>query len=124
MTQGQEARTKLITGNIGLVTMIAKRYYNLLGVGNARGGRAGSGMGGGRGGGGTDATLKLEDLIQEGYIGIMDAAERFDPDKGFRFSTYGSHWVRQRILRSISESSRIIRLPVHVQTMVRHDCDG
>ncbi|KAL7522411.1 hypothetical protein ACHAWX_007089 [Stephanocyclus meneghinianus] len=120
MTQGQEARTKLITGNIGLVTMIAKRYYNLLEAGNARGGRAGSGMGGGRGGGGTDATLKLEDLIQEGYIGIMDAAERFDPDKGFRFSTYGSHWVRQRILRSISESSRIIRLPVHVQTMLRN----
>ncbi|KAL3792587.1 hypothetical protein HJC23_005557 [Cyclotella cryptica] len=116
MTKGQEARTKLITGNVGLVTMIAKRYYNLLGAGNARGGRAAAGGGGG----GTDATLKLEDLIQEGYIGIMDAAERFDPEKGFRFSTYGSHWVRQRILRSISESSRIIRLPVHVQTMLRN----
>jgi DNA-directed RNA polymerase sigma subunit (sigma70/sigma32) len=105
LARGQEARTKIITGNVGLVTMIAKRYHNLLqGSSNAQVG--------------TDATLKLEDLIQEGYIGIMDAAERFDPEKGFRFSTYGSHWVRQRILRSISESSRIIRLPVHVQTMV------
>ena len=113
ITRGQEARTKLIRGNVGLVTMIAKRYHNMLKNG---------GMGRSTGGGaaGTDATLKLEDLIQEGYMGIMEAAERFDPTKGFRFSTYATHWIRQRIVRSIAESSRMIRLPVHVQTMIRN----
>mmetsp|Transcript_13423 Transcript_13423/g.29150 ORF Transcript_13423/g.29150 Transcript_13423/m.29150 type:complete len:579 (+) Transcript_13423:275-2011(+) len=113
MTRGQEARTKLIRGNVGLVTMVAKRYHNILsngGIGRSTGGGAG----------GTDATLKLDDLIQEGYMGIMEAAERFDPTKGFRFSTYATHWIRQRILRSIAESSRMIRLPVHVQTMMRN----
>lgn len=113
MTRGQEARTKLIRGNVGLVTMIARRYYFMLkngGVGRSTGGGAA----------GTDATLKLEDLIQEGYMGIMEAAERFDPTKGFRFSTYATHWIRQRIVRSIAESSRMIRLPVHVQTMIRN----
>ena len=100
--RGQEAKAKLVSGNVGLVTMIAKKYHHLL--------IQKVGVSGG--------TLKLDDLIQEGYIGIMDAAERFDPEKGFRFSTYGSYWIRQRMLRSISESSRIIRLPEHVQTMV------
>ncbi len=100
VTRGQEARTKLIRGNVGLVTMIAKRYY--------------------KGIGGPDAMLKLDDLIQEGHMGIMEAAERFDPTKGFRFSTYATHWIRQRMLRSIAETSRTIRLPVHVQTMIRN----
>ena len=104
MSKGQEARTRLIQGNVGLVTQIAKRYYNMLS----------------HGAGGTDATLKLDDLIQEGYLGIMEAAERYDPTKGFRFSTYATHWIRQKILRSIAESSRMIRLPVHIQTMVRN----
>ncbi|KAL7542093.1 hypothetical protein ACHAXR_013213 [Thalassiosira sp. AJA248-18] len=110
MAKGQAARTRLIKGNVGLVTMIAKNYYNML---------SGWGPSGG-GAGGTDATLKLEDLIQEGYMGIMEAAERYDPTKGFRFSTYATHWIRQRILRSIAESSRMIRLPVHVQTVIRN----
>ncbi|KAL3809374.1 hypothetical protein ACHAXA_004377 [Cyclostephanos tholiformis] len=113
ITRGQEARTKLIRGNVGLVTMIAKRYYNMLKNG-------GMGRPAGGGAAGTDASLKLDDLIQEGYMGIMEAAERFDPTKGFRFSTYASHWIRQRIVRSIAESSRMIRLPVHVQTMIRN----
>jgi len=112
IARGQEARTRLIRGNVGLVTMIAKRYYNML--------RGGIGPSSGGGAGGTDATLKLDDLIQEGYMGIMEAAERFDPLRGFRFSTYATHWIRQRILRSIAESSRMIRLPVHVQTMIRN----
>eukprot|EP00580_Thalassiosira_gravida_P014880 CAMPEP_0201684624 /NCGR_PEP_ID=MMETSP0494-20130426/52739_1 /ASSEMBLY_ACC=CAM_ASM_000839 /TAXON_ID=420259 /ORGANISM="Thalassiosira gravida, Strain GMp14c1" /LENGTH=603 /DNA_ID=CAMNT_0048168439 /DNA_START=448 /DNA_END=2260 /DNA_ORIENTATION=- len=112
MARGQEARTRLIKGNVGLVTMIAKRYHSMLngGIGPSSGGGAG----------GTDATLKLDDLIQEGYMGIMEAAERFDPTKGFRFSTYATHWIRQRILRAIAESSRMIRLPVYVQTMIRN----
>lgn len=113
MTRGQEARTRLIRGNVGLVTMVAKRYHNILRNG-------GLGRSGGGGAGGTDATLKLDDLIQEGYMGIMEAAERFDPTKGFRFSTYATHWIRQRILRSIAESSRMIRLPEHVQTLMRN----
>eukprot|EP00986_Skeletonema_menzelii_P001366 scaffold366_cov153-Skeletonema_menzelii.AAC.28 len=100
VTRGQEARTKLIRGNVGLVTMIAKRYY--------------------KGIGGPDAMLKLDDLIQEGHMGIMEAAERFDPTKGFRFSTYATHWIRQRMLRSLAETSRTIRLPVHVQAMIRN----
>ena len=100
VTRGQESRTKLIRGNVGLVTMIAKRYY--------------------KGIGGPDAMLKLDDLIQEGHMGIMEAAERFDPAKGFRFSTYATHWIRQRMLRSLAETSRTIRLPVHVQTMIRN----
>jgi RNA polymerase sigma factor (sigma-70 family) len=100
VTRGQEARTKLIEGNVGLVTMIARRYH--------------------KGIGGPDAMLKLDDLIQEGHMGIMEAAERFDPTKGFRFSTYATHWIRQRMLRSIAETSRTIRLPVHVQTMIRN----
>lgn len=112
VNRGQEARTRLIRGNVGLVTMIGKRYYNML--------KGGTGRTSGGGAGGTDATLKLDDLIQEGYMGIMEAAERFDPTKGFRFSTYATHWIRQRILRSIAESSRIIRLPVHVQTSIRN----
>ena len=113
MARGQEAGTKLIEGNVGLVTMIAKRYYSMLGNGEGR-------SSGGGGAGGTDATLKLDDLVQEGYMGIMAAAERFDPSKGCRFSTYGTHWVKQRILRAIAEHSRTIRLPVHVQTMIRN----
>ena len=104
MSKGQEARTRLIQGNVGLVTREAKRYYNMLS----------------NGAGGTDATLKLDDLIQEGYLGIMDAAERYDPTRGCRFSTYATNWIRQKILRSIAESSRMIRLPVHIQTMVRN----
>jgi RNA polymerase sigma factor (sigma-70 family) len=113
VTRGQEARTRLIKANVGLVTMIAKRYHSML----SYGGMAGS-TGGGAGG--TDATLKLDDLVQEGYMGIMEAAERFDPTRGFRFSTYATHWIRQRIVRAIAESSRMIRLPVHVQTIIRN----
>ena len=116
IARGQDARTKLIRGNVGLVTVISKRYYNMLrnngGMGRSTGAQASAG--------GTDATLKLDDLIQEGYLGIMEAAERFDPEKGFRFSTYATHWIRQRIVRSIAESSRTIRLPIHVQTIIRN----
>ncbi|KAL9188007.1 hypothetical protein ACHAXT_006385 [Thalassiosira profunda] len=112
MARGEEAKTKLIQGNVGLVTMIAKRYYNMLNSG-------GIGLSSAGGAGGTDATLQLDDLIQTGYMGIMEAAERFDPERGNRFSTYATHWIRQRIVRGIAESSRMIRLPAHVQAMMR-----
>ncbi|GKY90502.1 hypothetical protein MPSEU_000023900 [Mayamaea pseudoterrestris] len=89
---GQAARDALISANIGLVVSIAKRYYYSC----------------------VGTILSQHDLVQEGYIGLMDAAERFEPTKGFKFSTYATWWIRQRILRSINDSSRTIRLPAHM----------
>lgn len=65
-------------------------------------------------------SVPLEDLIQEGAIGLMQAAERFDPARGFRFSTYATHWIRQAIGRAIDNKAKAIRIPAHVsQTMRR-----
>ena len=63
--------------------------------------------------------IPLEDLIQEGAIGLMQAADRFDPDRGFRFSTYATHWIRQAIGRAIDNKSKSIRLPAHVAQSLR-----
>src|SRR5215469_12385559 len=87
------ARQRLIESNMRLVINIAKAYRN--------------------------RSMPLEDLIQEGAIGLMQAAERFDPDKGFRFSTYATHWVRQAIGRAIDNKSKAIRLPAHVSQSLR-----
>jgi DNA-directed RNA polymerase sigma subunit (sigma70/sigma32) len=100
MHDGREARSKLVASNAGLVTQIAKRHYWTL----KRSNQDGRGVG---------TILTMQDLIQEGNLGLMEAAERFDPSKGFRFSTYATWWVRQRVLRSIADYSRVIRLPVH-----------
>jgi DNA-directed RNA polymerase sigma subunit (sigma70/sigma32) len=100
MHDGREARSKLVACNAGLVTQIAKRHYWTL----KRSNQDGRGVG---------TILTMQDLIQEGNLGLMEAAERFDPSKGFRFSTYATWWVRQRVLRSIADYSRVIRLPVH-----------
>lgn len=89
----QEARQRLIESNMRLVINIAKTYRN--------------------------RAIPLEDLIQEGAIGLMQAAERFDPDKGFRFSTYATHWIRQAIGRAIDNKSKAIRLPAHVSQSLR-----
>ena len=89
---GLEARQLLIESNLRLVVSIAKRYLN-------------------RG-------LAFMDLIQEGNIGLIKAVYKYDPSRGFRFSTYGTWWIRQAISRAIADKGRMVRLPVHMTEAV------
>ena len=89
---GKKAEEKFILSNLKLVYKIANDYLNRC----------------------YNTSFDLSDLINEGNIGLVEAVNRFDPNKGARFSTYGSLWIKQRIRRSISSKGRTIRLPVHV----------
>ena len=84
----KEARNKMIRSNLRLVISIAKRYVNL--------------------------GVPLSDLIEEGNIGLMKSVEKFDPDRGFRFSTYSAWWIKQGVSRAIIDQGKMIRVPVYM----------
>ena len=88
----EQAQSELVEANLRLVVRIARRYLN-------------------RG-------LSLLDLIEEGNVGLLHAARKFRPDRGTRFSTYATWWIRQAVVRALANQARMIRLPVHVELLL------
>ncbi|MBU9888481.1 MAG: RNA polymerase sigma factor RpoD/SigA [Candidatus Omnitrophica bacterium] len=91
-SQGEEARHRMIRSNLRLVIALSKRYAHM--------------------------GLSFSDLVAEGNIGLMRAVEKFDPARGYRFSTYASWWIKQAVMRSLSNQGKTIRIPVYMYDII------